>query len=507
LGNIQRISEVILARSRVDRSHRRLYCLGPSVGRISFASQQYRALNLIWALHQEGIIQRNSLVAIVGAGVSGVTAAVALRAFRCSVKLFDSAPRPLHRQRGTTHRQIHPTINWWPMDPALSPTTSLPFLNWTLGQCDAVIKTLEQSWKRAVRESGEDLRFIPEDVFEALPDPANGDRLQLRTSGPQHHKLFDVVIVASGFGDELAHKTYPALSYWRGDNLEDVRDNKTIRRVIVSGFGDGGLIDSLRLAYDFDYGRLSFRAAELAFANGIMVRRIVEIESKLAGRDLTAALGYEGLARDICTLPEFKELHDFLEEARNETPGYVVLIDSKRSNPYESGAAAIHKLLIAYAAHRSTLRYLKGELPKPAKNGTISIGGKSYKKAETHVVIRHGAKPYQGELVTADEWDQLLPLQEASIEYNYKPAWNVADGFPVPDGWPCRVKDPQQYISEVAGLGQSALHELGSRGKVIPKPDHFIVVDHNVAFRPTDLFGVQISYREIEDIKLAEPLS
>ena len=147
----QEIWEQIVATAIVKRNHGRLFFLGPKVGRKSFASQQKRALNLMWALQKSGKIKSRDHVAIVGAGVSGVTAAFAARAMGCEVTVVERGDQPLHRQRATTHRKVHPTINWWPEN-ELSPTTDFPFLNWHLGQCNLVMDLLEKEWKKLRKE-------------------------------------------------------------------------------------------------------------------------------------------------------------------------------------------------------------------------------------------------------------------------------------------------------------------------------------------------------------------
>ena len=56
----------------------RLYFVGPFCPRITFYSQQVRALQLAHALHAQHLIGTNETVAVVGAGAAGITLATAL---------------------------------------------------------------------------------------------------------------------------------------------------------------------------------------------------------------------------------------------------------------------------------------------------------------------------------------------------------------------------------------------------------------------------------------------
>lgn len=102
------------------------YCLGPYGRRVSFIAQQYRALNLVWALHRRGDFKPGEHVAVIGGGLAGMTAAIAFLAHGCHVHLFERH-KLMSRQRETEHRMVHPSINLWPMED-LRATTKLPFL-------------------------------------------------------------------------------------------------------------------------------------------------------------------------------------------------------------------------------------------------------------------------------------------------------------------------------------------------------------------------------------------
>ena len=96
---------------------------------------------------------------MIGAGVAGVTAPLALIGAGCTVDLFDGNHEPLVRQRNTQHRLIHPNINRWPEDGSTQPTTTLPFLDWYADKCNDTIELLLAKWKKAEKEFPDKLKF------------------------------------------------------------------------------------------------------------------------------------------------------------------------------------------------------------------------------------------------------------------------------------------------------------------------------------------------------------
>ena len=110
----------------------RCFYVGPFARRVSFASQQYRAFDLVSAFAEKGLLSappgKKSLhVAVIGAGIAGLTLASALRGRECKVDLYESNSKPLELQRKAHHRLVHPTISRWPTGP-FELTTDFEFL-------------------------------------------------------------------------------------------------------------------------------------------------------------------------------------------------------------------------------------------------------------------------------------------------------------------------------------------------------------------------------------------
>jgi hypothetical protein len=255
--------------------HPNVFALGNFGRQVTFSAQQTRAFNLIWALFSTNRLAAGSQVGVVGAGLGGMTAALAAHAKGCQVHLYEQASQTCPLQRGNDIRFIHPNILRWPEEDFNTAQTDFPFLNWTASTVRGVIKQIDLQWKRHVRGAPQFRRFFNYKVSRLYVSP--------RKSGPQRPWLtanrvidgnaavdevvdgkapsgylefsYDCVILAVGFGEERSVSGVPFLSYWENDSLhqETVRGRRSI---LVSGCGDGGLIDALRLRLkNFDHAK------------------------------------------------------------------------------------------------------------------------------------------------------------------------------------------------------------------------------------------------------------
>ncbi|AZV39458.1 FAD-dependent oxidoreductase [Komagataeibacter xylinus] len=84
------------ARDPRESNQQRLYFVGTFDRRITFYSQQVRALRLAHALDETGAILPSHSVAVVGAGAAGATIAMALALMGHDVTLYDPADDILH---------------------------------------------------------------------------------------------------------------------------------------------------------------------------------------------------------------------------------------------------------------------------------------------------------------------------------------------------------------------------------------------------------------------------
>ena len=238
--------------------------IGPFSKQISFASQQRRALNLVSAMHRAEIVRTGKRVAVVGAGLAGVTAAAALIGYGCEVEVIDREATWLSQFEHSTHRHVHPSINHWPREP-LSLTTTLPFFDWAETTAATVAFELH-SEATAILSA----RFVANTVVERIHSA--GEHLVLGTHPPLPNPNFDaIVLAAAGFG-QVGNE---GMSYWEPDGLEAEIVVGKINRVVISGCEDGGLTDALRSVHSkFEGGRLAVGIAEML--NDAAVVRLID---------------------------------------------------------------------------------------------------------------------------------------------------------------------------------------------------------------------------------------
>jgi hypothetical protein len=226
-----------------------IYAVIPGPGLVTFHSQQRRAFNLVWSLTETKVIQEGSTVGVVGAGLAGITAAAASGMLGCKVTLFESGLLPFHQQRGNFTRYVHPNILEWPRPCASNAHTSLPNLNWTADRCALVIQEIDAQWKTVPNVEIKPLQEVTQ-----VSARAHGARITV--DRPFDQTEYDCVIVCVGFGKEKSFGGMHAPTYWENDALHQV-DFSDGQRVLVSGTGDGGLVELMRLMIaDFDHGRI-----------------------------------------------------------------------------------------------------------------------------------------------------------------------------------------------------------------------------------------------------------
>jgi hypothetical protein len=245
--------EEILASMRVPLSAIQsspVYAIVPKTGPVSFHSQQRRAFNLVTALHTKGAIGPNKTIGVIGAGLAGITASAAAHILGANVTVFEQNEDIFHQQKGNHTRYIHPNVIDWPRSNSISYDTDLPYLNWTAADCTAVIEQIEHQWRS--------LKINLKLRSRVRVVDATANSAYISCPAPFYYNEFDVVLVAVGFGAENTFGLNQP-SYWSDDSLHQLLT--TSRKILfVTGTGDGGLIDAMRLAIlNFDHGDVLLR--------------------------------------------------------------------------------------------------------------------------------------------------------------------------------------------------------------------------------------------------------
>ena len=459
------------------------YFVGSYAQRVSFASQQIRALDLISGLRlvrEEDFARREPLIAVVGAGLAGMMATSALReidggAGRIKVHMYEFGDDVLTKHRDASHRLVHPTINRWPFEP-IEHSSALPMFNWCAIACDKVMAQVRKEW-----EGRKPPPFLPPKGRRTVPlqdfmmvsgvrveridswtdpiafDAAEKSRLVLDktvngltdSQGVVKHK-YDLVIVATGYGIENRKVHATTKTYWQYEELESEiqaesrKHDAHKRNYYVTGCGDGGLVDLLRIMHgDFNAGWLTVMAAKAL--EGTAIAR----EIKAAEFDaLRWARSIFTLEPDIAVHPAGAIRPDKMDEvdtivSRRLQPVYQQLVarlnghfnrkDSREDRakydavskvlnqslekvrmanhvflvaplpaPYKPFAAPIHKLLIAHALSQGKFAYRQGQ---QTDNYLTLTGHTTVYGADpmVRIIPRHGTDASETGILLKDE--------------------------------------------------------------------------------------------------------
>lgn len=383
----------------------RLFVLGCFERPATLYMQQVRALNLVYSLSRSGL-PRDTSVAVIGAGAAGVTAAAAGAIHGWDVTVLDHHANDVLSFSGSTTNQrwLHPHIYDWPEDDKDEPRAGLCILDWTAGTAEKVVASLRQQWKKIQARWPIDTHLGVSNV--ALAPMGGRYFLQWNGAGPQGRELggrrlrakaFDVVILAVGFGMEESTPDFPLVhSYWETDNLNRSRTQSISPEIVlVSGTGDGGLIDILRLSFnDFRHDEVLARLRNEWLAKGELERvrlRLQEIETRARAQRADGA-PYEAELNHAYHL-----LADSLKYASASRiqlrTDVVPVLTGKPSLPLTLEAAVLNRFLFLL----SNAQYIPGPLrsahPNPQGAAwTVELEGQSQMARYADVVIRHGPK-------------------------------------------------------------------------------------------------------------------
>jgi hypothetical protein len=445
--------------------HSRIGCyfIGPYARRVSFASQQIRALDLIRALELKGKLPRKERVAVVGGGIAGLTAVAALRGRKCKVDLYEASETVLMRQRQASHRVVHPTIARWPMEP-LGLTTEFPVYDWAAAPCSDVMDVLLEEWRRFFEPHpgcGDELCVFPDGKVEMLlPRRHRGNNeVRLKVNGAVLDQAYQLVIVTVGYGAEAGDGDQPVTSYWTPDELE--RRRRAGVCFAVGGCGDGGLIDALRLAHNhFHGGWLAFAVAErLSSLESAIPERIAKAEhdalmmfkslacmstdpaKEMPVDDLMLKPLYDAYQDAVEDLPP--EIEDMLTRSLNDGPDMVgkIQLIAPESQPTVPFAAPIHKLMLLHAIKENVVQWEPSSKIVFKEGGFVRTSNGSAPDEPLdgwEVIQRRGALPALRDFLSGGETTTLRLRQFMLADRIDR---NRSRDFSAPAGYPTRSKN------------------------------------------------------------------
>lgn len=494
----------ILRETCYDNS--RVFFLGPFAKRINFVAQQVRALNLVYALRKQSRLEHEKSIAVVGAGLSGLTIATALTLLGYLVHVFEKKGEVLFRQRYTAHRIVHPTIHAWPDHETLDPTISLPFFDWCTNQCDSVMIRIAQEWSTICKELIEDDRFHAGTKVIDYNEIRGGVAL---TTEPGIRTLpeFGTVIFAIGFEDETIITNIPAIpkrSYWVDDDLERLRGESPDLRFIVTGTGDGGLIDSLRLIHgQFYKGTLPIKTATDLFQSPAATA-ISEAERKFRSHEISEARLQEVYEECAEYLPQ--GVIERLEASIIKIRPLVYLI-GRRSTPYGRDAAPIHKLLVAYAIRHGFIKYIQGHVSLAENNDCLIETDSELTKPNMPaipakaVVVRHGAVNALDDLLRnrPNVLRYIQQHQQVLADDMVEPYWADAD-IPSP-GQAIYKPDDTEFLGDRFKRASRMINEFWPYMRLSWKLGTRFVTATNIddkhKWRPKSLFGIPVDWEQL----------
>lgn len=310
-------------------------------------------------------------------------------------------------QNGCDTRWIHPKLINWPNPGYDDPNAGLPILNWSSSTASDVTITIEKEWEELVdRLCGgagrpprmlsvylgvtflrvsvvpKKLRGRPRQRNSISVEWISDDRVERRkikgdSVSPSGTEFFDHLVFATGFGLETNSRD----SYWRNESLGQIGLDGIQRRFLVSGFGDGAIIDIMRLTIkNFRPDRI---LSDVKFVNleKIIINRkwssfVNEFDSILSSNKSEAS-------REIHNLIKY-----FKQRQRDDT--YVVLhclgSNGFRKALDDSPAALINKFFVYALYKMGGFQYAESDRPDDESNVAVR-----YAVPPENIIRRYGA--------------------------------------------------------------------------------------------------------------------
>jgi hypothetical protein len=230
---------------------------------VTIYSQQVRAHNLAWAIRKLQRVPREARVAIVGGGIAGLTMTACMLCLNdgAQITLFEKSWDLCPFQQGADTRWVHPKIYDWPFAGSRAPSASLPVLNWSEGRASDVARTVLREFGHYAHTFANaearlcvylGLRHFQVNAADSeiswIGHRAVRQEEFFHLGRPEgRNDKFDIIVLATGFGAETTVPRYQKESYWRNEQLGQPPIDGVQQRYLVSGFGDGALVDLCRL--------------------------------------------------------------------------------------------------------------------------------------------------------------------------------------------------------------------------------------------------------------------
>ena len=428
-----RVTESDILQQMAVRREAGVYVLGCFERRITLYTQQVRALNLIHSLFAEERLKGESKLAVIGGGAAGLTVAAGAAIRGARVTVFEQASDLLPMFRNNRQRWLHPHLYDWPEEGSEDEQANLPVLDWKADLAGNVAERLLAQWQLLAQRYGIEVHTRVQRL-QLLPGSSAPHQLTWNTESFDEGE-FEAVILAVGFGTERMLEGAPSRSYWEDDNLDRLHTSSTPRRYLISGTGDGGLVDLLRVRLrDFRHERIIqkyLRGASLGEVKAELLKLEEEFrKGRLKERDFF---------KKYKELPVCKELDERLrEDLRADT---TAVLNGRDTFPLSARASILNRFLSSRLMKLGGVRYESGdfsvERAKDAYKVVFLDENKHPKHAEEFddLIVRHGPEPALGRSFKA-LWEKAgAGMRElAELDQTRRPIFKPEDFAHAPGG-------------------------------------------------------------------------
>jgi FAD dependent oxidoreductase len=428
----------LLGRYRLGRPS--IFFIGAFDTGITIFSQQVRALNLAWALIESGEVDLDTAqgsdvprtqIAIVGAGFAGLTVAAGLlkKRVNADITVFEQRDTLLPLQQGCDTRWLHPHIYDWPNPGSEATSATLPVLNWKANRASDVVVQILKEWSDIAEfpaaqppntQSQEPTTTLYCNTrYIQISEPDKSSALTVEWLGearaphdpasavdqtPGGSKKFHIVVLAIGFGLE----TDSRISYWRNDTCAQPELGQSRKTYIVSGAGDGALIDLCRLRIaNFRQDRI---LAELFADRPKLVDHLRTIHhSRVEGLQEIA----DDWDKEEFEADKSEVLKRLRSRLRQDTTVLLRVLEPRFTKLFVNHQVSFQDRLLTYLLYRcGAFTLVRGKID----NSDLKQLREEYGVPDERVIIRHGTQKKEG-------FAALLPtrLNEEVAKYIEEP--------------------------------------------------------------------------------------
>jgi hypothetical protein len=331
------------------------YVLGCYDSRITFYSQQVRALELAHALRHQHHIAARARIAVIGGGAGGVTIAAALALQSdATVFLYERSDVLMPLQRESQRRRLDPHIYEWPRQDAEHELAELPLLDWKSGSAvevrDAVLREFNELRAALGDRPAVHLSHL---VTSVVPKPNGFDihfeRESARGVREPAQTEVEIVIFAFGFGVEPLRGIPNTVteSYWRDAGVPGPEiDGNPRPRFFVSGNGDGGLIDFVAAASAaFDHSA-TIRSISKRRGVRVLAERLLAIDIDARTAD-AAGHGFDFMAAYNASIGADVEMLGLVDEVAGRLrPGVQLFFQTLEADLMSIRTATLNRLVV-----------------------------------------------------------------------------------------------------------------------------------------------------------------